>query len=48
MSPLSVSVALAMTYLGAKVHTGVQMKQVLHFNDVQNDQLHRAFGDILS
>jgi len=48
MSPLSVSVAMAMTYLGARAQTREQMRQVLHLNDVPDDQLHRSFGDILS
>ena len=48
ISPLSISIALAVTYLGARGQTKSQMKDVLHFANVEEDHLHQAFADIQS
>jgi serpin B len=42
-SPYSVSVALAMTYAGARAETAEEMAQALHY-ELGQDDLHPAFG----
>jgi serpin B len=44
-SPYSISVALAMTYAGARGETEFQMKRALHFG-LPNEKLHAAFFDL--
>ena len=39
-SPSSLSIALAMTYMGAKGNTAVQMAQALHWKAIPQEQLH--------
>ena len=39
-SPLSVSIAMAMTYMGSRGDTKTQMKEVLGFSEVDEDRLH--------
>ena len=46
MSPLSISVAMAMTYLGARNNTKSQMSEILHFGEVAEEELHQAFSEI--
>lgn len=45
LSPLSVSVALAMVYLGAKNNTAVEMAKVLHFHTVHD--VHAKFKELM-
>ncbi|XP_032728054.1 serpin B3 isoform X1 [Lontra canadensis] len=44
-SPLSISSALAMTYLGAKENTAFEMEKVLHFNEVTENTEGRTTTD---
>lgn len=44
-SPYSISLALAMTYAGARGDTAAQMADVLHF-ELTQDQLHPAFNKL--
>jgi serine protease inhibitor len=45
MSSHSISIALGMTYGGAREETARQMKEALHF-DLDPERLHRAFGTL--
>ena len=47
VSPLSISTALAMTYVGARGQTAAEMADVLHFELPQN-QLHAEMGTLIS
>ncbi|MFN2199277.1 MAG: serpin family protein [Anaerolineales bacterium] len=44
-SPYSISLALAMTYAGAREETASQMEEALHFT-LPNEQLHPAFNTL--
>ncbi|KAL1006324.1 hypothetical protein UPYG_G00070820 [Umbra pygmaea] len=46
-SPLSISSALAMVYLGARGNTATQMSQSLHFNKVKYD-VHVGYNKLMS
>lgn len=48
VSPLSISAALAMTYLGARGDTALMMKKVLRLEPLSDADLHTAFGEILT
>ena len=42
-SPSSLSIALAMTFMGAKEDTAGQMAQALHWKAIPQEQLHMLF-----
>lgn len=46
-SPGSISVAMAMTYLGARGNTATEMKNVLMFGDISESELHTSFSELL-
>jgi len=46
ISPISISFAMAMTYLGARGETKSQMKAGMFFGDVNDEDLHQAFSDV--
>jgi serpin B len=43
-SPYSISLALAMTYAGARDNTAIEMAETLHFTTLGQDRLHPAFN----
>jgi len=46
LSPHSVSIALAMTYAGARGETATEMKKALHFDLPVEDVLHKTFLEL--
>ncbi|XP_067908791.1 leukocyte elastase inhibitor-like [Heterodontus francisci] len=47
LSPLSISAALAMVYLGAKSNTAAEMAKVLHFDTIEWD-VHPRFKELMA
>ena len=47
ISPFSISSALAMCYIGAKDNTAAQLKQVLGFEKLENDQVLKLSGELM-
>src|SRR5690554_3433142 len=43
LSPLSISVALAMTYNGAEADTRAEMEEVLNLNGISKEQINKAY-----
>ena len=46
-SPASISIALAMTYAGARNDTAKEMKNTLGFSDLSESAIHSAFEQLL-
>jgi serpin B len=48
LSPASISVALGMTYAGARGETAAQIARVLHFEEIHAEILHGEFSSLLA